>query len=344
MAVLTVLLFHTGPFLIPSVAPKLLPGGFLGVDIFFVLSGFLMTNILLEPKQSYGRFYVRRVARIFPALYVFLAAQFLYSVRVGGGVASDLRAYPLIALGIGNWGSSLGIALPFGVGQTWSLGVEEQLYLLWPLVLVLIGRRDPHRLRYLCLAGIGLSLVAKVAMFHAGVPAPDIYAQTEGRLDDFLVGALVATTWRTGRRPVRHLRPLTVAAGVFLALALAYSQPFASAWLYEGGFTAVAVSTGVILYACLHQTPETGFAAWRPLRALGRYSYSIYLWHPLVFLAVSHFVPHDTPVRVLCAAGILAGATVASTRLVEEPLRRLAARATTRPKTDVPALVLAGTG
>ncbi|HET6963864.1 MAG TPA: acyltransferase [Acidimicrobiales bacterium] len=341
IAVLSVLLFHAGYFLMPSVAERLLPGGFLGVDIFFVLSGFLMTHILLERRQSYGRFYLRRVARIFPALYLLLAVQLVYIWAIGGHPTRDLRPYGLIALGMGNWGSSVGVSLPFGLGQTWSLGVEEQLYLLWPLALVVLGQGDPRRLKKMCLIGISASLVVKLVMLHAGVPADRIYAQTEGRLDDFLVGALVASVWHTGTGPVRHLRVWTALAGGFLAFALAAADPFASRWLYEGGFTAVAVSAGVVLYACLHQAPGTGLVATRPLRAAGRYSYSIYLWHPLIFLAVSRALPGSTAVRVVWATVLLLGISLISTKAVEEPLRRLAARASSpRPAPKEPVLAV----
>jgi len=326
IAVLCVLFFHVGPFLIPNLDPNMLPGGFLGVDLFFVLSGFLMTDILLGRKQGYGRFYVRRLARVFPALYVFLAVQIIYWWAIGGGFLRSIGPYALIGSGLSNWGSAFGVTLPFSLGQTWSLGVEEQLYLLWPLVLVLIGTRDPRRLKRLCLVGIAGSMLIKLVMLHAGVPTPDIYAQTEGRLDDFLVGALVAAVWNSDSRPVAHLRPLTALAAGFLVFSLAVAHPFTSRWLYEGGFTCVAISAGVLLYACLHQTTGTGLAASRPLRAAGRYSYSIYLWHPLVFLAVYRSLPHATAARVAVATALLVAISVVSTRAIEEPLRRLAAR------------------
>lgn len=318
-------LFHTGYFLIPSVAPNLLPGGFLGVDLFFVLSGFLITKILLEREQSYGRFYLRRVARIFPALYVFLAVQFLYWWATGSGPASQLKAYAMIALGMGNWGGLTGIKLPFSLGQTWSLGVEEQMYVLWPLVIILFGRADARRIARVCIAGIAVSFVVKLLMFHAGVPTPHIYAQTGARLDDFLTGGYVATLWYR-RISVAHVRTaMPFAAGV-LVIALAVAHPYTSAWLYEGGFTAVAICVGVVLYACLHETAWTGIMSSAPLRAVGRYSYSIYLWHPLVFLAVFKAFPHDVWARVGAAAVLVTGVSVLSTRFVEEPLRRLAAR------------------
>jgi peptidoglycan/LPS O-acetylase OafA/YrhL len=326
IAVLCVLLFHAGPFLIPSVAPNLLPGGFLGVDLFFVLSGFLMTNILLGRKQSYGRFYIRRLARVFPALYVFLGVQIIYWWAIGGGFLRSVGPYALIASGMSNWGSAFGVTLPFSLGQTWSLGVEEQLYLLWPLVLILIGRRDPQRLKRLCLVGIAGSMVIKILLLHAGMPTPEIYAQTESRLDDFLVGALVASVWHTDTRPIPYLRPLTALAAGFLGFSLLISHPFTSRWLYEGGFTLVAISAGILLYACLHEGAGTGITATPFLRATGRYSYSIYLWHPLVFFAVSKSIPHATGARVVSAAALLVTISVLSTRLIEEPLRHIAAR------------------
>ena len=347
IAVLCVLLFHAGYFLIPTVRERLLPGGFLGVDLFFVLSGFLMTTILLERKQSYGRFYVRRIARIFPALYLLLVVQGLYMWSIGVHPSTGFRADELIAMGVGNWGSVFGVSLPYGLGQTWSLGIEEQLYLLWPLVLVLFGRSDPRRLRAICLLGIAGSMAAKAVMLHRGVSLDVIYSQTQYRLDDFLVGALVASLWQTQKAPIRGLRPLTLLAAGFVGLTLATTDPFktGSRWLYEGGFTAFAIAGGILLYACLHQSAGTGLAGWRPLRTVGRYSYSIYLWHPLVFMAVSRSFPHDTGLRVLWAASILTGMTLVSTLAIEEPLRRLAARVTApRPVPKEPVLALTPSG
>ncbi|HMC38504.1 MAG TPA: acyltransferase [Acidimicrobiales bacterium] len=342
VAVLSVVLFHAGSYLVPSAAPNLLPGGFLGVDLFFVLSGFLMTSILLEPSQSYGRFYVRRVARIFPALYVFLAGYLLYTWAEGGPGVTGIRSYVLIALGMGNWSPSVGTTLPFGLAQTWSLGVEEQLYLLWPLVVVLYGRTRPNRLRHVCVVGIAGSLVLKALLWHHGVPATQIYSRTDARLDDFLVGAFVATLWhgREHRIAPRHLGGLTATAGAFLAVCLAVAHPYSSPWLYEGGFTAVAVCCGIILYACLHRTAATGFADSRALRSLGRYSYAAYLWHPAVFLGAAQLLPGDLFVRVAAATVALAAVVVASTRWVEEPLRRLASRPTRPARPVTPVLTL----
>lgn len=350
LAVLAVLLFHAGPFLIPSVAPSLLPGGFLGVDLFFVLSGFLMTSILRDPKRSFGRFYVRRVARIFPALYLLLAVNFVYATLTRTGWMAGSKMYGLIALGLGNWGAPLGVVLPFSLGQTWSLGLEEQLYLIWPLVVVLIVRDNPRLMRFVCIAGIAGSLVFKLAMFHSGAPTEQIYLETPARLDDFLVGALVATVWQSGagrehRRPFRGLGPLSVLSVGFLGWCMFAAHPYASGWLYEGGFTAVAACCGILLYACLHETRGTGLCAWPPLRAAGRYSYAVYLWHPFLFLALDRSIPHDTPVRALLAAVLVLVISVASTRVMEEPLRRFAQRpkaTASRPRPVVVTLAPAG--
>jgi peptidoglycan/LPS O-acetylase OafA/YrhL len=336
IAVLCVLLLHTGYFLIPSVDAALLPGGFLGVDLFFVLSGFLMTNILLERKQTYTRFYVRRAARIFPALYLLLLADLLYTWATTHGLVGTLRSDVLIASGLGNWGGQLRTTLPYALGQTWSLGVEEQLYLLWPLVLILVCRARPGWIGRLCLVGIVAAFAIKLGMLQAGIPTQHIYVQTEARLDDFLVGALVATVWNRRRAPIRHLPALTCLAGAIFVAGLTQAHDN-SRWLYEGGFTLMAACCGILLYACLHRVTVTRFAESRPLRAAGRYSYAIYLWHLLIFLALDHFLPHSTALRTVLALGLVLSASVISTRLVEEPLRRLVAARTRKPTISVAA-------
>jgi peptidoglycan/LPS O-acetylase OafA/YrhL len=329
VAVLSVLLFHAGYFLIPSLDANLLPGGFIGVDLFFVLSGFLMTHILLDRSQNYRAFYLRRVARIFPALYLFMLADLVYMWSTGTGVVGRLRSDVLIGLGMANWGDHFRVTLPFDLGQTWSLGVEEQLYLLWPLALIGLGRRNPKMVGRLCLLGIAAAFITKFAMFKSGMPTYHIYGQTEARLDDFLAGAFVATLWVRQPSPVRDtrgLRLLAALAGIGLIGALAMAHPYTSKWLYEGGFTAIAICGAVILYASLHEVGGTGFLGGRFLRTAGRYSYSIYLWHTLVIMVASHFLPHDLVLRVLFTAVVLASASVLSTRAVEEPLRRWVAR------------------
>jgi peptidoglycan/LPS O-acetylase OafA/YrhL len=331
VAVLSVVGFHSY-LLVPSLAGKVLPGGFLGVDLFFVLSGFLMTSILLG-HGSRGQFLVRRAVRILPALYLLLGAQLLYTCVLGDPLGSDLRAVVPMALGVGNWNQTAGVVVPLSLTQTWSLGIEEQFYVLWPVALMLFCWRKVN-LKVCVVAGILASGLTRLLLACSGVPIGTLYSQTECRLDALLVGALVALLWRDRWLPA--LLPLvTVPAALFLLWALEFAHPD-SMWLYDGGFTAVAVACGVLVLACVNGIDGLGVFTSGPLRVCGRFSYSAYLWHTFVFFALLRGVPHETMTRVCVGTVLLVMVAVLSTLLVEEPLRRRVAARLTTPRSRPP--------
>lgn len=320
VAVICVVLFHAS-ILVPSLAGKLLPGGFLGVDLFFVLSGFLMTTILGQDGTN-REFYARRAVRILPALYLFLASQVLYTWLIGDPLKGDMRAAIPMALGIGNWNQSRGIPVPWTLAQTWSLGIEEQFYVVWPIIMIIATRRRVDLRRYV-VAGIVTVVLTRAVLAHTGVSLGALYSQTECRFDSLLVGALVALLWRDGWYPL-HLRKVAVAAVGFLVWALAFARPD-SMWLYDGGFTAVALACGVVVLGCLRAMPGTGVLTSPALRSCGRFSYSAYLWHLFIFFAVLRAFPNNESLRVCLATVLLVAVVVVSTRFIEEPLRRYVA-------------------
>ncbi|HEY0485900.1 MAG TPA: acyltransferase, partial [Mycobacteriales bacterium] len=249
LAVVAVLLFHGG-----VAAAR---GGFLGVDAFFVLSGYLITSLLLAEHARTGTialtaFWGRRARRLLPALLVLVA---FTAVAGHATLAPDelarLRGDALAALlYVANWrmiahgtGYFDTTAAPSLLQHTWSLAIEEQFYLLWPLVLLLVlgGRRRP--LPALCLAGIGLSAVAAAVL---GAPGHDVgraYYGTDTRAASLLIGALLAAA--LARRP-SHARPSRALVGGLAVLGAAYTAwawthlTGASPWLYRGGLLAGA--------------------------------------------------------------------------------------------------------
>ena len=355
LAVVAVLLYHAG---LTRAA-----GGFLGVDVFFVLSGFLITSLLLgeharEGRISFGRFWSRRARRLLPALFLMLGAVAVYGALLAPpGSLADLRRQALATLAYGaNWnqifsgqGYFAQLAAPSPLLHTWSLAIEEQFYLVWPLLLtalVALGRRgkgDPDGARRgarrllpllaFSLAGAAASATAMALLFHGGAGVNRVYYGTDTRSQDLLVGAALAALVQMRRNPwaAPGTRPrrvaLGVAGGAGLAVVVAASTLAngSSGWLYRGGFAGVAVATAALLgaVALVPASPWGRVLALAPVRYVGRISYGLYLWHWPVFLVLDGDrtgLAGAALVAVrLAAAAVVA---VASYHLVEAPIRR----------------------
>jgi peptidoglycan/LPS O-acetylase OafA/YrhL len=341
IAVTAVLVFHANP--------DWLPGGFLGVDVFFALSGFLITSLLLaELGESgairFGRFYLRRARRLLPALFLVLIATSVLAATVAQDAAARVREDVVAAFFyVTNWwyvlhGQSYFEATgrPPMLQHLWSLAVEEQFYLVWPLLLLGLWRLGGVRgVRVGALAGALLStaLMAWIAV-RDGMPeladASRVYFGTDTHAMTLLVGAALATVWT----PARIRRTLTdrgrrvmsgAGFGALAALLLVFwfVGPTSSA-LYRGGFLVVAVvSAAVVACSAVTGTAFAGALSRQPMRWLGERSYGIYLWHWPVFMVLRPGVDLDAdgwPVQVLRVAITLVAAEL-SYRLVEMPIR-----------------------
>ena len=336
VAVGAVLFFHGG------VAAA--PGGFLGVDVFFVLSGYLITMLLLREQQLTGRialgaFWARRARRLLPALFFVLVAVALYAAfLVEPQARLSLRLDGLATLGyVGNWrqlGADGGYfaqgATPSPLRHTWSLSIEEQFYLVWPLVVVALLRGRALTAgrvrRVLAVAVIGALLSAVLMAVLVGGDVSRVYYGTDTRAQSVLVGCALAALLRL-RRPAApaHLRAVALAgwlglAGVLAAMvAVAGTDPR----LYDGGLllfdTAVAALLAAVVLA-----PDGSLArllSVGPLPALGRISYGVYLWHWPVFVVMT---AEGTGLEGLTLLALRLGLTLAlavlSWRLVERPV------------------------
>jgi peptidoglycan/LPS O-acetylase OafA/YrhL len=303
-------------------------GGGFGVDAFFVLSGFLITAILLRDQTHGGRvrfgaFYRRRALRLLPALLVFLVVYVFYEWATNMPLAHE----PSSAISIMFYYSNTWLEhgpISNGVGQMWSLAVEEQFYLLWPLFVALFFglRRRFAPTVLLMVALIAAVTIRRAYLWDHGTPWIFLYTRLFTRADALLIGCLIAQLWVRGKLPKRGVQ---IAGWIALAyIAYIVRRGVSDSFLYRGGFTLIAVAFGVILIAVL----QTDWAVNRvlrlpPLRAVGRVSYGLYIWHLAVFTAVLRYGRFWNPwVQAIVALGVTAAATLVSWTLVERPILR----------------------
>lgn len=345
VAILGVLLFHAGH----------LGGGFLGVDLFFALSGYLITDLLLREVRVSGTvsltaFWGRRARRLLPALAVLLVTVTLLTWAAGDTDLwqSALSDGPWVQANLVNWhllGESAGYWEGLGAGRAfghlWSIAVEEQFYLVWPLVVLLVARRAVHaggaeqsgraRRTESWVAGLAvLTSLASLALMLVLVDPADttrVYTGTDTRAFSLMLGALVATG--PVRRAVeRFAGRRTGAVLVLLVAGLAalwwVADGEATPWLFQGGLFAHSLIAALVVVLCV-QAPGSMVAralGVRPLRALGLVSYSLYLWHWPVFLLLSEerlgLTGWPRTAIILAVSTALAAL---STALVENPVR-----------------------
>jgi peptidoglycan/LPS O-acetylase OafA/YrhL len=335
VAVVGVLLYHAGV--------SWIPGGLLGVDVFFVISGFLITTLLLDERARTGRtallaFWARRLRRLLPAL----VAMLLFVSVVWGLILKDdvasLRHDVLFAFGYSaNWWFAFSgqgyfqlLSSPSPVLHTWSLAVEEQFYLFWPLAVAALLSRG-RRVGRWAAGGAALAAIATLAQSLAGVWTDRLYYGTDTRAVPLLVGAAFGAWYFRHRRTLK-LTPrsrtvlrclgLLAIAGVGGAFARLGGQ---SVVLYRGGFLALAVVVSILIVAVAAdpQGPLTRLLDSRPLRYVGTISYGLYLWHWPLFLLVNHARTGLSGGALLATRLALAFTVAAvSYEYLESPIRR----------------------
>jgi peptidoglycan/LPS O-acetylase OafA/YrhL len=345
VAVALVLAEHGG---LPGVS-----GGFLGVDVFFVLSGFLITSLLLDELGRRGRialadFWIRRARRLLPALIVMVLAVVAARSLFPAEAITTLRDDAVAAFfWVANWAFVAQKTDYFSQGSppsplqhTWSLGVEEQYYLFWPLLVIAVAAVFGARARWavfaLATAGAVGSAVAAILMApEAGVNR--VYFGTDTRVQALMVGAAAAallvrdwsvltaggTLIRTRYR--RWAAATLSVVGLAMLAALAHYATGSAAEFRLGLLTVVAVAAVLVVAAvALDQgSPVARALAWQPLVWLGAISYGVYLWHWPIFLALNGERTGWTgwPLFVLrCAVTVAVAA--ASWWLLEQPIRR----------------------
>jgi peptidoglycan/LPS O-acetylase OafA/YrhL len=342
LAVASVVLFHAGL--------TGLGGGFLGVDTFFVLSGFLITTLLLTERLTSGRidlrrFWIRRARRLLPALLaVLLATVIAGRFLLDSDALVLLRTDAWAALAyVANWrmifrgtGYVAATAAPSPLQHTWSLGIEEQFYLIWPLVVAaltvwLAARHARTVLIVLCGAGAVASQLACGLLFRPDDTARAYYG-TDTRAQALLIGAaLGAILIRPAGQPELprgRIRSLVMSvlgtAGAATTVVLWHFGADQASWTYDGGLTAAALATALMIAQVVVSSGSVlaRLLGLPPLVWLGRISYGVYLWHWPVF---SYVTADATGLSRWPLLGVRLGGTLAvavlSYYVIEQPIR-----------------------
>ncbi len=321
-------------------------GGVISVDVFFVLSGFLITMLLMREWSRSGRirlsaFWARRARRLLPALFVLLGGIGVYAaVFAPGGTQDALRADGLSTLFyIGNWHQIFSgqsyfaqISAQSPLLHTWTLAIEEQFYLVWPLVVVVVLKlwRSPRILLIVAVLGVLASAVEMALLFHPGTDPSRIYYGTDTRAQDILTGA-AAGVLLSGRAPASSRR----ARLGFSSMAAIGAAIFAWEWAridgnaslpYRGGFLlADLLVIGVIIGVTRAPAGLPARAlSFGPLRFVGQVTYGLYLWHWPVFLVLNKARTGVDGWALFALRGATTFAiAVISWYLVEIPVRRM---------------------
>ena len=316
-----------------------LPGGFLGVDIFFVLSGFLITSLLVEEWDHKGSislkaFYIRRVLRLMPALLALLIVTGCYALFfLDQAKAAGVYQGILLTLSyVSNWIFAFYPSVRVGpLGITWSLAIEEQFYLVWPILLSLALKLRVRRRTILLVLIFAIAAVAmhRRALFGGGASVTRLYYATDTRADALLIGCLAALLLSWNLIPQsKYLRPVMHAFALVAVAFVAYlagTSAMQDAVLYRGFFTLVSLAIGVALIVLMMWPSNLVLSLLRfpALRWIGRVSYGLYLWHWPVREFMTSDIHKASPARIVCIGGLALGITALSFYLVEKPFLRL---------------------
>ncbi len=327
------------------------PGGLLGVGIFFTLSGYLITDILLSQlsrvgKIKLGGFWLARARRLLPALFVMLAVVLAWVTIFGPAQTQQFRDSVISAVFyVNNWQQIFGdvsyfarFEAPGPLNHLWSLAVEEQFYIIWPFLLLGLTKviREPELpggvRPKLAMWTLGLGLVSAILMAVVYKPSTDpsrVYYGTDTRAFELLFGAALAMVWPS-RRLSRKIAPqarktldgLGVLGLIVIALMIWQTSELDS-FLYRGGFVLLSLAVVLVLMAATHPACRLGvILGMRPLRWVGVRSYGIYLWHaPIIVLTNPSDHPGPSVPRAILQVAAIFAVSALSWKFIEEPIR-----------------------
>jgi peptidoglycan/LPS O-acetylase OafA/YrhL len=364
IAVMAVIAFHLGF--------SWAPGGLLGVAVFFTLSGYLITDLLMGQFDRDGRlhmqqFWIRRARRLLPAVGVLLLAVLLWVSVDRHSQLGPLWGNTWAAAGYySNWwlifhhvSYFARFGPPSPLGHLWSLAVEEQFYLIWPWLLLVATRyiRTRRVLSYLALVAAALSAIEMAVLWHPGVDPTRVYDGTDTRAFGLLIGAALAFVWpsRPSKQLVARIPRLAMElvglAGLAVIIVMVATVGQYSPFLYRGGLVILSVATAAVVAALVYPRALFGrVIGMRPMQWVGVRSYGIYLWHYPIIVLTTPLLARPNLTRSFFQIAATFAVAAMSWRLVEDPIRsgtwrrpRLPARQPGRLKTS-PALVLSTVG
>jgi len=268
------------------------PGSFVYMDTFFIMSAYLITALLLkgwqrEGRIHYARFYYRRVLRLFPANYAMLLAFALAAWLLLDDVAGHLKQIAVAGLYVSNWTRAFDVPMPQFLGHTWSLSIEEQYYLLWPLLLTGLLKAFGLRLRTAVIVGL---LALGFALWRSwltldGASIARLYNGTDTRADALLLGCALGIALALPQvREHRWVQTFLAASAVPLVLVLViagFSLQWEMRWMYAGGSFVFSLASTLLVGALAlpRLTLAHRLFSLSPLVFLGRICYGLYLWH-----------------------------------------------------------------
>ncbi|MBY3619491.1 acetyltransferase [Acinetobacter sp. CUI P1] len=322
------------------------PGGLIGVGIFFVLSGYLITDQIIQRwKQDRSLdlkdFWIRRARRLLPAMFVMLFVTAMWLLVFDRSRLAALQGdFISSTLYFNNWWlifhdvsyfESFGPPSP--IGHLWSLAIEEQFYFIWPLVIIVGLRLAPQRgkLIVMCLTGAFLSALAMALIYQPGVDPSRVYYGTDTRAFALLIGAALALAWPSQNltdkisHRSRYILDFSGAIGLITLILMIWRTNEYGQFLYYGGLVLVSILSAIVIAVLAHPASRLAkIMGCKPLRWIGVRSYSIYIWHYPVIILTNPTV--DTGgfdgFRVLFQLGVSLLLASLSWKYIEEPIRQ----------------------
>ncbi|MES9683438.1 acetyltransferase [Bacillus sp. AFS001701] len=321
-------------------------GGFLGVTVFFVLSGYLITDLLIAEWSTNQRidlrsFWYRRAKRLLPGMFTLLLIVIAFVSLFKSSMIGNLKQDSVAAIFYySNWWYIFhhlsyfeSFANPSILNHFWSLAVEEQFYIIWPILTVLGLKyiKNKDRLFLYTLVGAIVSALLMAILFHPGSDPSRVYYGTDTRAFSLLLGASLALVWPSRKltnnvtTSGKILIDLVGITGLFIFLLMVGKTNQYDSFLYRGGMFLLSISAAMLIAALAHPTSKIGrFLAMRPLKWIGLRSYGIYLWqYPVIILFSPKVNTGDISLfRAICQITLIFVLAALSYHYIEDPIRK----------------------